>query len=97
VAARRAHNPKVSGSNPLPATNFVNTQNFREGSSFLFHSLNPKKYFQILSYILERQSFRNTLSLSMSLLPDIEKFCYLKFSMACSFLSPGLPADRSLI
>ena len=28
LAARRAHNPKVTGSNPVPATNILNKLNF---------------------------------------------------------------------
>jgi hypothetical protein len=38
VAARRAHNPEVSGSNPLPATIFQTTSN---GRFWFKHAVNP--------------------------------------------------------
>ena len=38
VAARRAHNPEVSGSNPLPATNLETT---RDGRFWFKHALIP--------------------------------------------------------
>jgi hypothetical protein len=38
VAARRAHNPEASGSNPLPATIFQTTSN---GRFWFKHAFNP--------------------------------------------------------
>jgi hypothetical protein len=38
VAARRAHNPEVSGSNPLPATIFQTTRN---GRFWFNHAFDP--------------------------------------------------------
>ena len=39
LAARRAHNPKVAGSNPAPATNFQSNVIFRPQNSTLIDNI----------------------------------------------------------
>jgi hypothetical protein len=58
VAARRAHNPEVSGSNPLPATIFQTSSN---GRFWFKHAFDPlyegvgQVAFKFLGYILKFQ------------------------------------------
>ena len=52
--ARRAHNPKVRGSNPLPATNFVLLPHFSQGI-FVFDSVFHSPWF--LFFNPDKRSF----------------------------------------
>ena len=76
LGARRAHNPKVTGSSPVPATK-DDSSVFFIGESF-FYPLYPLSYLRYAKIEIEFYRFDIVLKLGQSLFPTVHynhEFC----------------------